>query len=142
MRFKTSAKKIMCIRTTYLPGSDGKAGRGQDKTVISIDLWSKTVPDEAKVLLDESEQKQLQAFLTERQQHSDQVIGEYTLQKLGKTLQVAVKALESPETLDRALSDEEVTAIWAGLDSMRTMMRRAGYQRPKGDGKAEGEGAE
>lgn len=138
MRFKTSAKKIMCIRTTYQPGPDGKAGRGQDKTIISIDLWSKTVPDEAKALLDESEQQQLQAFLEERQQYSDQVLTEYTLQKLGKTLQVAIKGLEAPADGARKLTDDEVAAIWAGLDGMRLMMKRAGYPRPK----AAGEGAE
>jgi len=138
MRFKTSAKKIMCIRTVYQPGVDGKAGRGHDKTIISIDAWAKSVPDEAKELLDESELQQLQTYLKERQQHSDQVMAEYTLQKLGKTLQVAINGLEAPADGARRLTDEEVSAIWAGLDGMRLMMKRAGYPRVK----AAGEGAE
>lgn len=138
MRFKTSAKKIMCIRTTYQPGPDGKAGRGQDKTIISIELWSKTVPDEAKALLDESEQQQLQEFLDDRQKSNSEANSRYTLRGLGKTLQVAINGLEAPADGDRRLTDDEVTAIWAGLDSMRTMMKRAGYPRPK----PAGEGAE
>lgn len=139
MRFKTSAKKIMCIRTTYVPGADGAAGRGVDKTIVSVDRWATSVPEDAKALLDESEQQQLQALLDERQQQSDKLMTGYALEKLGKTLQTAAKALESPEILGRELTQAEVVSIWEGLDAMRLKMKRAGYPRPKA---MAGEGAE
>ncbi|MBA1205364.1 MULTISPECIES: hypothetical protein [Pseudomonas] len=131
MRFKTSAKKIMCIRTTYVPGADGVPGRGVDKTIVSVDLWSTSVPEDVKDLLDEAEQQQLQAFLDERQQRSEKLMTGYALEKLAKNLETATKALDNPEILGRELTQAEIVAIWRGLDAMRLKMKRAGYLRPK-----------
>lgn len=139
MRFRTSTKKIMCIRTTYVPGVDGVPGRGVDKTIASVDLWSTSVPEDVKALLDDGEQQQLQEFLNERQQRSDKLITGYALEKLGKTLKTAAKALDNPEILGRELTQAEIAAIWEGLDAMRLKMKRAGYPRPKA---AVGEGGE
>lgn len=126
MRFKETGKKILCIRTSY----NKDKGRGEDKTIVSLERWVPEITDEARMLLTPEELEQLQKLLQEKQVKQDTALLRMALTGvLGKELERAVEALKAPEIAAK-LTELEAARIWKGLDDMRRELRKAGFGRP------------
>lgn len=125
MQIKERGKKVVCIKTEYVPEKLRTYGR----QVASQESWMVTVSEDVRRQLSKEDVDELQKWLDDRAEKEkvDSV-------KRGLTLVASMQA-RAAEALDAGfgddLSEERAAAIWESISQLQKALKKAGHPRPR-----------
>lgn len=126
MQIREKGRKVLCIRTEYVPEKKRTYGR----TVASQESYLSTVSEEVRRLLSDEEVDELEKWLSDREERRSVESLKLSLSHVRHTVSRAADAL-SVDELKESLSSEQADEIWLALDKMSKAMRKAGFKKPK-----------
>lgn len=124
MQIRESGKKVICIKTEYVPEKKRTYGR----TVASQEKYLSTVSDEVRQQLSSDEVDELQKWLDDREEKNrvDGLKG--SLSVVRACLPEAAEALET-EVGD--LTEDQARKLWEGMERLQKALKKAGHPRPR-----------
>lgn len=122
MMFREKGKKILCMRSEYVP--DIK--RTKAVTVASLDRWQSTVPDEVRQHLTEGEVASLQDWLSKRTDKKTYDRRKYDLSTVARDVRYATEAL-AIDDLRQQMTADRAAEIYAAMDGLKKALRKAGF---------------
>ena len=124
MQIKERGKKVVCIKTEYVPEKKRTYGR----QVASQAKHLSTVSDDARQQLTPEEVEEFQAWLDKREQ-------ERAESSLRVSLSFAVDYTgEAAEALEKGvaeLTEERANKLWEDMARLQKALKKAGHPRPK-----------
>lgn len=126
MQIREKGRKVLCIRTEYVPEKKRTYGR----TVASQEKYLSTVTNEVRQQLTNEEVDQLEEWLKDRasRQAADRQASSLSL--IAGWMDQAAAALDN-DSLVSGLSDEQADEIWHAHERLSKALRRGGYRKPK-----------
>lgn len=126
MQIREKGRKILCIRTEYVPEKKRTYGR----TIASQESSLSTVSDEVRQQLTNDEVDHLEKWLLERAESKriDSLL--YHLRMITYDIDAVVEALEVDSLRDR-LSKEQADKIWLAHERLSKSLRRHKFPKPK-----------
>lgn len=124
MQIRERGKKVICIKTEYVPEKKRTYGR----QVASQESYLSTVSDDVRQQLSKDEVDELQNWLDDRakKEEVDNV-------KRGLSLAASVQ-FRAAEALDTGLGDDlteqGAALIWEGIAKLQKALKKAGHPRP------------
>lgn len=125
MQIREKGKKLLCIRTQYVPEKKRTVG----VTVASQDRYMSTVSEEVCRQLTKEEVEQLEKWLSERSEKKAVDRLDFSLSFVAKYMDEAAKALDV-DGLKIGLSDEKAAEIWQAHEQLSKALKRAGFKKP------------
>lgn len=126
MQIREKGRKVLCIRTEYVPEKKRTFGR----TVASQESFLSTVSDEVRQQLTKEEVDQLQEWLSERDKAREVDSLKTRLSMVGRWMESAADALEVDD-LREGLSADQADAIWEAHERLSKALRRHGFKKPQ-----------
>jgi hypothetical protein len=123
MQIREKGRKVLCIRTEYIPEKKRTIG----KTVASQDIGLSTVSEEVCRHLEKEEVDQLKQWLSDREEKRKVDRLETSLSILPGVLTRSAAALDNSAELD----EKQVDEIVAGLDRLKKSLRNRGIKISK-----------
>lgn len=124
MQIRERGKKVVCIKTEYVPEKKRTYGR----TVASQSKYMSTVSYEVCQQLNKEEVDELQKWLDDRQERQNVS----SLQvSLSFVVDYTAEAAEALETGAADLSDEQADKLWQDMARLQKALKKAGHPRPK-----------
>ena len=125
MQIKERGKKVVCIKTEYVPEKKRTYGR----QVASQDSHLTTVSEEVCRQLDKKDVDELQKWLDDRAKKEE-------VDNIRRRLSIAAvvtagAAYALDEGLGEDLDAEQAAAIWAGIAKLQRALKKAGHPRPR-----------
>jgi len=134
MQIREKGRKVLCIRTEYVPEKKRTFGR----TVASQESYLSTVSKEVRQQLSEEEVDQLKKWLSEREANEAVDSLERKLSIVASVMTGAADALEV-DSIREGLSAEQADAIWQAHERLSKALRRHGFKKPKAPAKPRAE---
>lgn len=125
MQIREKGKKLLCIRTVYVPEKKRTVG----VTVASQERWLTTVSEEVCQQLKKEEVDQLEKWLSDRKEKENVVRLEYSLLFAADQMEKAAEAL-TVDGLEKDLSERQVAEIWQAHENLSKALKKAGYKKP------------
>lgn len=125
MQIKERGKKVVCIKTEYVPEKKRTYGR----QVASQDSCLSTVSDKVRRQLNQSDVDELQKWLDDRAKRRDDDMHKMYLSTIRYTLKSAVESLEAG--FGEILDEKEAAAIWENIARLQKALKKAGHPRPR-----------
>lgn len=126
MQIREKGRKVLCIRTEYVPEKKRTFGR----TVASQESFLSTISDEVRQQLTREEVDQLQEWLSERDKAREVDSLETRLSMVGRWMESAADALEV-DSIKKGLSADQADAIWQSHERLSKALRRHGFKKPQ-----------
>ena len=124
MQIKERGKKVVCIKTEYVPEKKRTYGR----QVASQYRYLSTVSDDARQQLTDEEVEELQEWLDKREQKAAK-------SRLRVSLSLAVDyTAEAAEALEEGvaeLTEEKANKLWEDMARLQKALKKAGHPRPR-----------
>jgi molecular chaperone DnaK (HSP70) len=124
MQIRERGKKVVCIKTEYVPEKKRTYGR----VVASQDKFLSTVSDDVCQQLSKEEVDELQKWLDDRQEKE-------TVDMLERRLSIVRAVTEgAAEALERdlgELADSQADEIWQAMARLQKALKKAGHPRPR-----------
>lgn len=125
MQIKERGKKVVCIKTEYVPEKKRTYGR----QVASQESWMSTVSDDVRRQLNKEDVDELQKWLDDRAKKEE-------VDSLRSCLSIAASVTAgAADALDAGLGDdlddEKAEAIWENLARLQKALKKAGHPRPR-----------
>jgi len=120
MQIREKGRKVLCIRTEYIPEKKRTIG----KTVASQEIGLSTVSEEVCRHLEKEEVDQLKKWLSNREEKQKVDRLETSLSILSGVLTRSAKALDNSAELD----DKQVSEIIDGLDRLKKSLHKRGVK--------------
>lgn len=125
MQFREKGKKLLCIRSEYVPEKKRTVG----VTVASQDKYLSTVSEEVCRQLEKEEVDQLKEWLSKRTE-------KWSVDRLSSQLSIihvqmakAAEALDD-DRLENSLSNERAAEIWEAHEKLSKALKKAGFKKP------------
>lgn len=125
MQIREKGRKVLCIRTEYVPEKKRTYGR----TVARQESFLSTVSDEVRHKLTADEAKELADWLAKRAEKQSADMRKLHLSGVARWMDLATEALDDDGILD-GLSGEQADAIWQAHERLSKALRRQGYRKP------------
>lgn len=125
MQIKERGKKVVCIKTEYVPERKRTYGR----QVASQDYRLKTVSEEVRRQLSKKDVDELQKWLDDRAKKEEVDTLEMRLSIAASVTAGAADALDAG--LGEDLDAEEAARIWAGIAKLQKALKKSGHPRPR-----------
>lgn len=125
MQIKERGKKVVCIKTEYVPERKRTYGR----QVASQDYRLKTVSEEVRRQLSKKDVDELQKWLDDRAKKEEVDTLQFKLSTIGYSVNKAAEALDAG--LGEDLDEEEAARIWAGISRLQKALKKSGHPRPR-----------
>lgn len=125
MQIKERGKKVVCIKTEYVPEKKRTYGR----QVASQDSYLSTVSEEVRRQLKKEDVDQLQKWLDDRQEKDRVDSIKRGLSVVSSTQARAAKALNSGLTDE--FDEQQASEIWESISQLQKALKKAGYPRPR-----------
>ena len=126
MQIREKGRKVLCIRTEYVPEKKRTFGR----TVASQESFLSTVSEEVRQQLTKKEVEQLQEWLSEREKAREVDSLKTRLSMVDRWMESAADALEVDD-LREGLSADQADAIWQAHERLSKALRRHGFKKPQ-----------
>lgn len=126
MQIREKGRKLLCIRTKYVPEKKRTVG----VTVASQESYMTTVTNEVRQQLTEEEIVQLKTYLSERAERENTDRMQNCLSMLAGWMDRAAEALDV-DSLRDGLSPEQADRIWQAHERLSKSLRRNGFRKPK-----------
>lgn len=120
MQIREKGRKVLCIRTEYIPEKKRTIG----KTVASQDIGLSTVSGEVCRQLEKEEVDQLKQWLSEREEREAVDRLKRSLSILPGVMTRSAAALDASAELD----PDQVDDIIEGLDALKKSLRKRGIK--------------
>ena len=134
MQIREKGKKVVCIRTEYVPEKKRTFGR----TVASQPSYMSTVSEEVRQQLSKEEVDSLEKWLSDRAESRAVDSLDIRLSFVASYMASAADALEV-DSLREGLSKEQADAIWQAHERLSKALRRHGFKKPKAPAKPRAE---
>jgi len=126
MQIREKGRKVLCIRTEYVPEKKRTFGR----TVASQNSYLSTVSEEVRQQLTKEEVDQLSNWLARREEERSVTSLKASLLCIAKWMDEAADALEV-DGLREGLSTDNSDAIWQSHERLSKALRRHGFKKPQ-----------
>ena len=124
MQIRESGKKVICIKTEYVPEKKRTYGR----TVASQDRYLSTVSNEVRQQLSSDEVDELQKWLDDRAKKDEVDTLKFKLSTIGYSMSKAAEALE---TEAGELDEKQAADAWEAISRLQKALKKAGHPRPR-----------
>lgn len=131
MQIREKGRKVLCIKTEYIPEKKRTIG----KTVASQDKYLSTASESVRQHLSKDEVDELNNWLSEREKKANVDSLKLSLSTINYSLSKAAEGLDE----GIQVSEEKAQAIYAAVDRLQKSLRKAGFKRAK---KAKNEAAD
>lgn len=125
MQIKERGRKVVCIKTEYVPEKKRTYGR----QVASQDSHLTTVSEEVRRQLNKEDVDDLQKWLDDRAKKEEVDTLKFKLSTIGYSVNKAAEALDAG--LGEDLDAEQAAAIWAGISRLQKALKKSGHPRPR-----------
>lgn len=125
MQFREKGKKVLCIRSEYVPEKKRTIG----VTVASQEKYMTTVSEEVCRQLEKEEVDQLKKWLSDREEKE-------TVDRLSGSLSIARPVMSKAadalavDSLRDGLSEEQASEIWEAHEKLSKALKKAGFKKP------------
>lgn len=126
MQVREKGRKVLCIRTEYVPEKKRTYGR----TVASQESYLSSVSEEVRQKLTADEVRELEEWLTRRSEKESADRMKIHLSSVARWMEQAAIALDD-DSARSGLSSEQADAIWQAHEKLSKALRRHGYRKPK-----------
>lgn len=126
MQIREKGRKVLCIRTEYVPEKKRTYGR----TVARQPAHLSTVTKEVRQQLTKEEVDELEEWLSKRAESRAVDSLDIRLSFVASYMTSAADALEV-DSLREGLSTEQADAIWQAHERLSKALRRHGFRKPK-----------
>lgn len=126
MQIREKGRKVLCIRTEYVPEKKRTYGR----TVASQSAHLSTVTKEVRQQLTKEEVDELEEWLSRREETRRVGSLDTRLSMIAMWMRSAADALDV-DSIREGLSTEEADAIWQAHEMLSKSLRRHGFKKPK-----------
>lgn len=124
MQIRESGKKVICIKTEYVPEKKRTYGR----TVASQNRYLSTVTNEVRQQLSGEEVDELQKWLDDRAEKEKVDRLNLSLSTIGYNINKAAEALE---TEAGELDEKQAAYAWDAIARLQKALKKAGHPRPR-----------
>lgn len=125
MQFREKGKKVLCIRSVYVPEKKRTIG----VTAASQDKDLSTVSKEVGRHLEIEEVDQLEKWLSDREDKKAVDRLKNSLHDVASEMNKSATALNF-DSLKNGLSDEEAAKIWEAHEKLSKALKKAGFNKP------------
>lgn len=127
MQIREKGKKLLCIRTVYVPEKKRTVG----VTVASQESYLSTVSEKVSQQLTKEEVDQLTEWLAKRAENDTVNRLKFSLSYVAPRMGEAAEAL-TVNGLKEGLSEQQAAEIWQAHERLAKALRKAGFKKPKG----------
>lgn len=124
MQIKERGKKVVCIKTEYVPEKKRTYGR----QVASQDYRLTTVSEEVRRQLNKEDVDELQKWLDDRAKQDEVDTLKFKLSTIGYSMNKAAEALE---TEAGELDEKQAADAWEAISRLQKALKKAGHSRPR-----------
>lgn len=126
MQIREKGRKVLCIRTEYVPEKKRTFGR----TVASQESYLSTVSEEVRQQLTKEEVDELEEWLSKREESKRVDSLTIRLSMIASWMGSAADALDV-DSIREGLSTEQADEIWQTHERLSKSLRRHGFKKPK-----------
>lgn len=125
MQIREKGKKLLCIRTVYVPEKKRTVG----VTVASQESYLSTVSNEVCQQLTKEEVDQLTEWLSKRSENDTVNRLKFSLSYVASRMEEAAEAL-TVDGLKEGLSEQQAAEIWQAHEKLSKALKKAGFKKP------------
>ena len=125
MQFREKGKKVLCIRSAYVPEKKRTIGI----TIASQNSYMSTVSEEVCRQLEKEEVDQFKKWLSEREEKRSVDRLDTSLSFVASWMEQAANGL-AVDSLKNSLSEEEAAKIWEAHEKLSKALKKAGFNKP------------
>ena len=126
MQIREKGRKVLCIRTEYVPEKKRTFGR----TVASQPSYMSTVSEKVRQQISKEEVDELKEWLSRREEKRDADRLKTALSTVALWMGEAADALDV-DSMREGLSTEKADDIWQTHERLSKALRRHGFKKPK-----------